>query len=60
MDKCEEMGSLAGDYRNKTQVKITRGYGFKHTRVGNIHILIILGIGWDEEPGEMTFISVGG
>lgn len=45
MDKCEKMGSLTGDYRNKTEVKITRGYDFKHTRVGNIHILIILGIG---------------
>ena len=34
MDKCEEMGSLAGDYRNKTQVKITRGYGF--TRIETV------------------------
>ena len=52
------MGSLIGDYRNKTQVKITSGYDFKHTGVGNINILIIVGIGKDEEPGEMTFISV--
>ena len=52
------MGSLIGDYRNKTQVKITSRYDFKHTRVGNINILINVGLGKDEEPGEMTFISV--
>lgn len=36
---------------------MTRGYEFKPIRMGNVNMLMILGISEDEETGEMVFVS---